>query len=291
MEGKTLYLKTKDLSKLKEIGNGTDGKVYSYTKNTLIKLYHSKIKEIVSNYSNDEDVKIYKTGQNEFKSNFYKGNLTYYQYDKKTKENIKLLPKDAIKRAIERHDDVKLTSLPIGTVYLNGHFAGCILERKRGIQIHKLTGLPLSLRKKIYLNILKEEAELLKNNIYHLDLSNSPYVKKTFILPNDEIVTTGHSHILVNPITLGTNFIDLEGKSTVYTETKNDKLENQSLSELCILTLEFLLQIDWEELKEEPEAIYPEFEGKQVPFDLQEKIINQEVCLEDLHQLVKVLKR
>lgn len=291
MEGRILYLKKEDLNELKEIGHGTDGKVYSYTKNTLIKLYHKRVNEIVSEYSNDEDIKIYKTGQNKFSNNYYKDNLTYYQYDGDENEGIKLLPKDAIRKAVERHDDIKLTSLPIGTVYLNERFAGCLLEKKRGIQIHKLTGLPLILRKKIYLNVLKAEAELLKNNIYHVDLANSPYVKKETILTNNEIITSGHSHILVNPITLGTNFIDLDGKSTIYTEKKNDRLKSQSLSNLTILTLEFLLQINWEELKEDPEEIYPEFEGKQVPLDLQEKIVNLEVSLEDLHQLVKVLKK
>ena len=71
----------------------------------------------------------------------------------------------------------------------------------------------------------------------------------------------------------------------------NQKLKQQSLSELSILTLEFLLQIDWEELKEEPEEIYPELEKKQIPLDFQEKLVNQEASLEDLYQLVKVLKK
>lgn len=292
MEGRILYLKTEDLNELKEIGHGTDGTVYLYKNNTLIKLYHKRVKEIVSDVEkNDEDIKIYTTGQKNYNNNYYNNDLTYYHYDKEGNENIKLLPKDAIRKAIERHDDIELTSLPIGTVYLNGRFAGCLLERQRGIQIHKLTGLPLNMRKRIYLNVLKAEAELLKNNIYHVDLSNSPYAKKRVILPNKEIITTGHSHVLVNPVTLGTNFIDLEGKSTIYTEKENEQFKKQSLGDLSILTLEFLLQLDWEELKEEPEEIYSECEGKQVPFDLQEKLVNQEASLEDLYELTRTLKR
>lgn len=290
MEGKILYLNTKELEGLKKIGHGTDGNVYLYKDNLLIKLYHKRVKEITNDYSNDEDIKIYDC-KNKCVNNYYKDDLTYYQYDEDGDENIKLLPKDAIKKAIERHDNIKLTSLPVGIVYLDERFAGCILEKKRGIQIHKLTGLPLTLKKKIYLNVLKAEAELLQNYIYHIDLSNSPYAKKMTILPNKEIITTGHSHVLVNPITLDTNFIDLDGKSTIYTEKENVKLRKLSLSSLSILTLEFLLKIDWEELKEEPQEIYSQLNEKQIPIDLQEKLINLDASLEEFHQLTKILKK
>lgn len=291
MESRVLHLTEKDLANLKEIGHGTDGVVYLYKDNLLIKLYHNRVKKIVNKLSNnDEDIKIYQSGTTKT-TNFYRDSITYYKYDKEDDENIKLLPKDAIKKASERRDDIELTSLPVGIVYLNGHFAGCLLERQRGIQIHKLTGLPLNARKKIYLNMLKAEAELLKNNVYHIDLSNSPYAKKNIILPNKKIITTGHSHVLVNPLTLNTQFIDLEGKSTVYTEKDNETFKKQSLSDLSILTLEFLLKVDWEEHKDDLDELYAELAGVEIPEELKEKLIEQNVSLEDLYELTDRLKR
>lgn len=291
MESRILNLTSNELANLKEIGHGTDGSVYLYKNNLLIKLYHKRVKEIISDEKDDDkDIKIYKTGTIK-PNNFYYNDINYYKYDQEDDENIKILPKDGIKKAIERHDDIELTSLPIGIVYLDGHFAGCLLERQRGIQVHKLIGLPLNIRKKIYLNILKAEAELLKNNVYHIDLSNSPFAKKQILLPNGELITTGHSHVLVNPLTLDTHFIDLEGKSTIYTEKENKNFKNQSLSDLSILTLEFLLGIDWEDYKEDTEEIYREFEGKEIPFSLQEKLANQEASLEDFYELSRILKK
>jgi len=283
-----LYLTTEDLNKLKKIGNGTDGIVYNYKDNLLIKLYHKNVKQIITDCKNDEDIKIYEKGS-KLGSNFYKNDLIYYTSDKN--EEIKLLPKDAIHKAIERRDNIELTSLPIGVVYLNGHFAGCVIERQRGIQIHKLTGLPINAKKKIYLNVLKAHAELLKNNVYHVDLSNSPYAKKTVILPDQTLISTGHSHVLVNPFNLECHLIDLEGKSTIYTEKKNDLFTRQSFSDLTILTLEFLLKLDWEEFENYPDELEYELFKNGISENLRSKLIKHEMRQEDFIELTRILKK
>ena len=157
--------------------------------------------------------------------------------------------------------------------------------------MHKLTGIPLSIRLKIFSNILKAEEELLNNYIYHIDLSNSPYAKKEIILPNGKTTITGHSHVLVNPITLKTNFIDLDGKSTIYTEKENNTLKYTSLNDLTILALEFLLQLDYEEYKDDPERMYAPLRELITDYELVEKLIYQEESLDDLKTLVKALKK
>lgn len=287
-ERNKLYLTTDDLVNFKKIGHGTDGTVYNYQNDFLIKLYHKNVNHIINSSENDEDIKIYEKGT-KINTNYFSNDLTYYTYAKN--EDVKLLPKEAIYKAIERRYDISLTSLPIGVVYLNNHFAGCILERQKGIQIHKLTGLPLNVKKKIYLNVLKAEAELLKNNVYHVDLSNSPYAKKTVILPNQTITTSGHSHILVNPFNLDCHLIDLEGKSTIYTENKNELFTYQSLRDLTILTLEFLLKLDWDELGNYPDELEDELLKKEISENLRDKLINQEMNLEDFKELTRVLKK
>lgn len=286
-----LLMSSSDLKELKQIGHGSDGAVYKYKNNLLIKLYHKNVQKIVTlNQNNDEDIKIYKKGQN-IKNNYYANDLKYYSYDKDEKESIKLLPKEGIFKAIERRESVNLTSLPVGVVYIDGHFAGCLLERQKGIQIHKLTGLPLSVRAKIFKNVLNAEEELLKNYIYHIDLSNSPYAKKEIILPNGKTSLTGHSHVLVNPINLKTNLIDLDGKSTIYTEKEDQNLKNDSLNDLTILALEFLLQLDYDEYKEDPERMYSPLKEIISDNELIDKLIYQEETLDDLKTLVKTLKK
>ena len=284
-----IFLTNNDLTKLKKIGQGTDGSVYLYQKNLLIKLYHNKVHKI-TNISNDEDIKIYQKDKIK-PNNFYQNDLNYYTYSVSDKDQIKLIPKESIKKAIDRQEEIKLTSLPIGIVYLNNHFAGCVLQKQKGIAIHKLTGLPLHLRKKIYLNILKALYELFIHNIYHIDLSNSPFVKKEFILPNSKIINTGHSHVLVNPLSLKTHFIDLEGKSTIYTEIKSPELLRESLDHLNILTLEFLLQADYEEHKEYLEELDYDLKQKEIPTNFRDKLIANTMNLEDYYELTRILKR
>ena len=290
MEQMNLYLTTLEFKNLKEIGHGTDGSVYLYKNKFLIKLYHKRIYEIMkATKRNNEDIKIYTKGKIQY-NDYYANDLAYYSYEEEN--NIKLHPKEGIKKAIERNNFINLTSLPIGIVYLNGRFAGCIIKRHYGIQIHKLTGLPINMRKRIYLNVLESIKELLKNNVYPIDLANSPFVKKQIILPNQRIITTGHSHILVNPITIKTQLIDLEGKSTIYTEKMNLQFYQQCLDNLKILTLEFLLQIDYEEHKEYIEEIDADLTKKNIPLKLREKLVYQEMNqLEDFYELTRVLKK
>lgn len=289
MNSNILYLTKDELRKLKTIGYGTDGMVYKYKNNLLVKIYHSNPKSTFTSridLKNDEDVKIYSKGQ-KIKSNYYENCLNYFLYNN---EEIKILPKEALFKAIERQKNIDLTSLPLGVVYLNNKFAGCILKRHYGIQLHKLMFLPLEKRKSLFLKILKANRELLENNIYHRDLANSPYVKKDIILPNKTIVKSGHSHILVNPLNKDINIIDLDGKSTVYTEKHNEKYLLQNALNLNILALEFLFKLDYEEYKENLEDLYPEFDKYEIKLSTIEKILSMNIMQDELESVVKTLK-
>ena len=88
--------------------------------------------------------------------------------------------------------------------------------------------------------------ELLKNNIYHIDLCNSPFIKNSTYNNKKRTynIESGHSHVLVNPITLSTHLIDLDGKSTVYTEKSSLSFTRKSLDSLANLITEFLFNIE-----------------------------------------------
>ena len=55
-----LLMSSSDLKELKQIGHGSDGAVYKYKDNLLIKLYHKNVQKIATLNQNDDDIKIYK---------------------------------------------------------------------------------------------------------------------------------------------------------------------------------------------------------------------------------------
>lgn len=170
--------------------------------------------------------------------------LTAYIYNEESDERLKLPSKNAIKLAIEKQKRITKTRLPKNLVYVEKIFAGCLIDYQKGIQIHKLKGLPFSLKRQITLEILKIVRELIENNIYHVDLDNSPYSSKSvFIHSNGTKELVGHSHILVD-YRLHPHLIDLEGKSTIYTQRKDELYEHECLFRLMNLIFDFLFDID-----------------------------------------------
>ncbi len=225
-----------------EIGNGTDGTVCRYRYNQLIKVYHSKIHEILNDLNHfQDDVKIYKKGS----IKEMEQPITAYFYNKENKEHLRLQNKEAIEFAISKQKNVSRTKLPQNMVYIDNLFAGCLLKRVYGIGVHSLMGLPLRYRGYIMLEVIKSVRELLENNIYPRDLGNSPYAKDATVTKEDGTIDyRGHSHVLVNPFTGKINIIDLDGNSAVYTDSYSEECEKRVFFGLCQLLIEFFLDID-----------------------------------------------
>jgi hypothetical protein len=163
--------------------------------------------------------------------------ITYYRKDDDNPEHdTKLAPSEAITAAIRRQKNIKRTQLPLASVYYNHRFIGCVIKKLHGISIHKLMWLPMSAKIKIINSVIDDLDELMQNHVYHRDLSNSPFAGVSYINENGEyIYENGHSHVLVNPLSLKTNIIDLDGKSTIYTERDNNTLKEQCIRELLVI--------------------------------------------------------
>ena len=243
-----------DVRGLREIGNGTEGRVFKYDNKTLLKLYRIQLKNIFRTDSKyNKYIKIYNKDTFKFDNNM--GYVSYFINN--GDEDLRIRNKDGLKMAIDRQKYINRSMLPIDIVYIDEIFAGCLLKKLNGIQIHKLTGMPIRYKKKIIKSLLLDIEELLDNYIYHIDIANSPYSTSLFIDENDNIRSKkGHSHVLINPITIETNIIDLDGKSTTYMERYNYKLENKCLINLTRLIIEFLLKIDTDEIKETDEVYF-----------------------------------
>lgn len=274
-----------ELGKLKIIGAGTEGKVFNYNKDYLIKIYRKSI------YSNQEfnkllqkETKIYDKNKVKF---IDKEEIQYYQNT--NFEEIRINSSDAIKMIIEKQKYINRTVLPNGIVYLDNKFAGLLLKRVNGIQIHKLTGMPLPFKYKVIKELLLDIEELMNNNVYHIDLHNSPYCTNSYIDCNNKTAfINGHSHIFVNPINHKTHIIDLDGKSTSYKERKDEYLEQACINNLNILFTEFLYEIDRDELKENDEIFY-ELKKQNVNQNLAKKIAYNEFSnFKEVKKLMKI---
>lgn len=249
----SILLSFEELNKLKQSGAGTDGIIYNYKKDILVKVYREKINEIINfKEKMDDEIKIYDKNSLEIKND--NSHITYFESD--GNEDIKIRTKNAIEKAIEKQKNITRTELPKGSVYIDNKFSGCYLKRVHGIQIHKLSGLPMKQKLKIMKSVFLDIEELINNNIYHIDLGNSPFCTTSY-KENDEIkYTNGHSHVLVNPFNLKTNIIDLDGQSTIYKERRDYVLESSSVSSLCNLIMEFLFFTNIDEFQDSNEIYY-----------------------------------
>ena len=244
----------------KEVGHGSDGRVFPYNKKYLIKLYRKSLEldslakvDSTGPYGNDEDIKTYvmikdRTSRDKYNSINYKKTteyITYYRKDDDIPEHdTKLAACEAITAAIRRQKNIKRTKLPIASVYYNHIFIGCIIEKLNGVGIHKLMWLPMNAKLKIINSVIDDLEELMNNYVYHRDLSNSPFASVGYKDENgNNIIEKGHSHVLVNPITLNTHIIDLDGKSTIYTERENKELKEQCIKELLVLIFEYVFAL------------------------------------------------
>lgn len=274
--------------RFKEVGFGTDGIVLRYNKDYLLKIYRSRLRLLLDPSILLQETKRYE--KRKFNST-QADTIIYYEHSKIPDEDIRLHSKEALKRSIERQSKITKTKLPVGALYLDNQFSGSIIKASRGIQIHNLSGLPLSIKRTIMLDVLYSIKELLDNHIYHIDMSNSPHARSLYV--EDGIVhSAGHSHVLVNPFTFKTNIIDLDGKSTIYMERFNERYERLSLNGTLTLLLEFLFQLDFsdEELAElDQVSLSNILESITIDEEYKRKIEDETISIDDMISLTKSL--
>lgn len=241
-----IYLSKNDLEKIKnfKIGMGSDASVYKIPpsliggeKGVLFKIYHkSSLNNNIENNSNDNDIKIY--NKENLKFDNIKEPISYLTNN----DGVRLRSKEAIYKAIDRQKNISMTNLPKNVIYVDNHFAGCVLKEQRGTQIHYLTGFPMKYKIMIMKNIILKLKELYSNNVYHVDLANSPFSQSFYIDEfNQQHCMAGHSHILIHHFQ--PYLIDLDGKSTIYTECFNEKYYKIMIEQINILLVEFLLKL------------------------------------------------
>lgn len=279
-----LEITKEELKGKKEIGHGTDGRVLEYGNGELLKIYHVRpdIKQIDS--SSDEDIKIY--NKKDFKAPKKEDDNVRFYVGEGDGDYVRLGKTDALTRAVSRKHNVVKSILPQRLLYVDKKLVGCTVIRQKGMQIHKLTGMPLKMKKLIMMRVLEAVKELIDNNIYPVDLDNSPYSTKSIYVDENGIMEkVGHSHVLVSVPSLDIHIIDLDGKSTIYTDFKSPNLERQSCASFNRLMKEFLLKLDLDELQTEEDVIAALTEAN-VEYEYIDKITHDEMTLKDLYHFI-----
>ncbi|HHT38804.1 MAG TPA: hypothetical protein GXZ95_05315 [Mollicutes bacterium] len=234
-----VFLSQEELEQLvktkKKIGQGKEGKIYRAEKGLLYKIYyklspHEREKLVrvpLKIYEIDEDgVKRVKEDAN-IKMNIEKKvTLNPFYIDRDGVKKVYSV--DYVNEAVKRQPMVKNTTLPLGAIYIDNRFGGVILKEHKGhFDIHNIAILPLKSRLNILKKVLENLKELCDNNIYPIDFGNRS--KNIY----------DHSNILVN-IKGNVEFIDLEGRSTIYTREPNDNLKVKAYAEFYFLFLDIM---------------------------------------------------
>ncbi len=265
----------KELQKLKIIGQGTEGTIYKYNKNELLKIYYSyydymqvDIKEPII----DEDGVNITPFKNISNKKVERNIIQYYD-----KENVRLSRWDAITKAIETQKDIKLTKLPQKPIYVDGKFKGCSLYYHRhALNIYSVMSIPsYNIRLKIVKRIIEKVEELAKHNIYHIDLCQHP----TWECKN--------TNILLTPF-LEPEIIDIDGHSAIYSDTFNEKFQKMTEFSLNVLVLELLSQEYISDLLNNPEDEYLLYETlvNKIPNKLIDNFLNDNLTLKRLKKML-----
>lgn len=238
MEKKEINLSIDEILHCPVIGEGSEGIVYQYVDNILIKIYRKRIYWMKDSLQLlDLPDKIYDKSSLQVKN--YQDQFTFHKRDEL--DYIKLYERDTLAEIGKKRNDVKRTQLPIGPVFISHRFSGCFFQAVSGIPIHHLMFLPLFYKRKIGRSLIEDIQELVKNFVYPIDLNNSPFSETTILNEFGHYnIVRGHSHVYIKLGKQKTNLIDLDGKSTIYTDYFDETLYQYTLHSLCILLLEFL---------------------------------------------------
>lgn len=261
-----------DLEKLKIIGRGTEGTIYQYSNDELIKIYHShsdynqgKRQNIIVDESGVNITPIKKVQ----KTNIKDQTIQYFDT-----EGVRLAREDAIIKAIEAQKNIYLTKLPQKAVYLDGKIRGCSLYyHKHATNIYNVMHIPVyKWRLKIVKEILKEVKELADHNIYHIDLCQHPTKenKNTNIL----LMRDFHPEI-----------IDIDGHSAIYSETPSECYERSTTLSLSVLVIELLSREYITDFLRNPEDIdLHELVSGKIPEALIDDFLNEKLTLEKINK-------
>jgi len=269
----------------KYIGSGVDGSIYKMNNNTVYKFYHDT-KDYITVSANatydSEGVNI--SNFKDLRNNGIRHDNRMFKYT--DKDGVILGREDAIRKAIEKQENVKLTSLPKQAIYVNNKIAGCSYEYyPNKLGIYSTAYLPLKLKLKVCEKLLLKVKELIDNNIYPVTLAQH----------SDKYpASKNNSNVLIG-LDLDPKIVDLDGLSAFYSESFSKNYYNRSMTSLSTLIIEILcgMDLNFERIDEENIDEYATYlVEKHIPKNYVTKYLDySRLDIQDLDDIVKRLKK
>ena len=292
MKIEPIYLTSKDLEniKKKKIAKGREGTIYKIKPGVLYKIYHEYNDNLlwkVTPVYDSEGVNIasYKNYDISIKERKI---LKYFD-----KEGTRLSREAALYKAIERQKDIKHTDLPKNVIYVDHQIKGCVLkEHYPSFKIYAIESLPFQIRLKLLKQLLLKVRELLDHNIYPVDLAQRPTIDYPY------------TNVLYQ-IPFQTQIIDLDGESTIYTESFSEEFYRKAVQNYVLLSMEILTHINLEKFLENLEEYVitnPEIEKyaifyiqkmthNRLPYEMAEKFLHEKLTLEDMERYINLMMK
>ena len=267
----------------KQVGVGTEGTCFNYN-GEVYKIYHKTTEEMHTVYNDDQvdedGTKIYDKNK---PKHFIKEDNRMFKYT--DEDGVKLGKIDALNRALAKGYKVTKTKLPTKIILVDGKLKGCVYPYyKHTKSIYSAYRKTYKTRLKICQKLIEQVKELLDNNIYPIDLCQKFGGKNLF----DKSVANVLLDWKNNPI-----IIDLEGKSTLYTDSYNQSFANTTCYLLATLILEIMTREDiQEDFIEEDMDLIRSYLGKAgLSEELIDKYIDASLTIEDVDTIMQTFEK
>lgn len=276
-----IVLNKEELEHIKKhiIGYGNEGNIYKMNNHYLYKVYTIPLKcgdtPIIDKPGKyrlaDDNTKIIDSVK-ELNGCF--NNINSYPYYLDSNGVKKIYDETVIYEAIKRQEKISNTALPIMPLYIANKFRGCILKYHKGyFNIGYLKYFTKNKQQQILKLLLNKIKELTDNYVYDIDLDNL-------------------DNILIHPLTLNTEIIDLDGKSTVYSASFNDNLYKQVYYAFSKLVLNLVYNFDLEKYCEEDiDSIVNYFEHNNITPEIIQMILDGNIDSYDKNKQFLTLKK
>lgn len=237
MQKQVIRLTSKEIEEIKNknkmVGSGSEATLYKVGPN-VYKFYNDKDPVIkIDNAILDDDgvnVSCYKRLRNISKKDDNRI-LTY-----KDNDGVILAKEEAIIKAIESGSKVKLSYLPNNIIYEDNKAIGCVYPYyKNTLGVYSAAYVSERLKLMACKDLVSKVDELLENNIYPLNLDKRNVSNP---IKRDECDV-----LLEHGFNYGVHIVDLDGNSTLYTESYSHNKTSLVLSSLASMVLEILTKI------------------------------------------------
>lgn len=268
----------------KKIGEGTEGicfkcgnEIYKIHKKTIEPAQYRPIDNPVFD---DSGVRIYK--RSDFvRIDSSKNPNKVINY--KTKDGTVIHNEQALQIAIERGNRIIKSKTPQRIIYVNGVVRGCVYPYyKHASSIYKAYLKTYKTRLKICKSLIDKVKELVDNNIYPVDLCQK--------MPS-RLFDKNYANVLLSfknePI-----IIDLDGRSTYYTEIPNSAYLTSTCWTLAYLVYEIITREDiQEDYKDENYDMIREYLSEYgLTSDIIKRFLDRELTMDDIDESIRLFE-